>query len=87
VISWKIEIYEHHNMYIVHTWRERKPECVAQGWGEMKEAGDSGTTMNTALRPESKDTYSLHNMLALGKISLHLGIPRVQWWEAILISS
>jgi hypothetical protein len=35
-------------MYIVLGWRESKPKHVAQGWVEIKEAMDSGTTMNTA---------------------------------------
>jgi hypothetical protein len=60
VVSWKIDkIYEHHNIYIVCTWRERKPEHVAQEWVEMKEARDSRTTMNTALSTaQSLKTHS-----------------------------
>jgi hypothetical protein len=53
----------------------------------MKEARNSRTTMNTALSIESKHTHTLHNRLALGNFSLLLGFLKVQWWEAILISS
>jgi hypothetical protein len=58
----------------VLTWRERKPEHVEQGWVEMKEAMDSGTTMYTALSTDSKHTFSLYIMLALGKFSILLDI-------------
>jgi hypothetical protein len=74
VVSWKIELYKYHNMYRVLAWRERKPKHIAWECVEMKEARDSGTTMNPALSKESKDTCSLYNMLALGKFSLLLGI-------------
>jgi hypothetical protein len=40
----------------------------------MKEKRDSGTTMNTTVSTESKDTWTLHHMLTLGKFSVLLGI-------------
>jgi hypothetical protein len=75
VVSWKVEIYKHHSMYILVTRRERKPKGVTQGWVEIKESRDSGTLNNEyCFHTESKDTCSLYNMLALGNFSILLGI-------------